>query len=99
MVSEAEKFREEDEKMRSAVYAKNDLESYIYQMKAMVRNPFFLFYFYSHFNNLKRNEIIKCEEVGRNIFYRLLLFSNLVSECRKMRLHTLRELRKSTLTS
>ncbi|KAF2906161.1 hypothetical protein ILUMI_00019 [Ignelater luminosus] len=39
MVSEAERFREEDEKIRAAVYAKNDLESYIYQMKAMVEDP------------------------------------------------------------
>ena len=33
MVSEAEKYKEEDEKQRDRVTAKNNLESYAYQMK------------------------------------------------------------------
>ena len=34
MVTEAEKFKEEDDKMKAQVDAKNDLESYTYQLKS-----------------------------------------------------------------
>lgn len=36
MIADAENYRAEDEKMRSAVTAKNELENYIYQLKSMV---------------------------------------------------------------
>ncbi|KAB0796645.1 hypothetical protein PPYR_10706, partial [Photinus pyralis] len=36
MVEEAEKFRVDDEKIMSAVIARNDLESYLYHLKSMV---------------------------------------------------------------
>lgn len=36
MISEAETYREQDEQIKAAVAAKNDLESYVYQMKSMV---------------------------------------------------------------
>ena len=36
MVKNAEKFKEEDEKMKAKVDAKNELESYTYQLKTAV---------------------------------------------------------------
>lgn len=37
MVKEAEKYRAQDEKLRAQVAAKNELETYVYQIKNMVR--------------------------------------------------------------
>ncbi|KAJ8944563.1 hypothetical protein NQ318_015731 [Aromia moschata] len=39
MISEAETFRETDQALRAAVAAKNDLETYLYQMKTLINNP------------------------------------------------------------
>ncbi|GJQ71083.1 putative heat shock 70 kDa protein cognate [Trypoxylus dichotomus] len=39
MIADAEKYKAEDEKMRSSVAAKNDLENYVYQIRAMVDDP------------------------------------------------------------
>ncbi|KAK4876958.1 hypothetical protein RN001_009464 [Aquatica leii] len=39
MVGDAEKFRVEDEKLRAAAMAKNEIESYLYQIKSMVDDP------------------------------------------------------------
>ena len=41
MVSDAEKFREEDEKMKAKIDAKNELETYCYQMKSTVSDEKF----------------------------------------------------------
>lgn len=37
MISDAAAFREQDEQMRVTIAAKNELESYVYQIRAMVR--------------------------------------------------------------
>ncbi|KAK9891481.1 hypothetical protein WA026_014718 [Henosepilachna vigintioctopunctata] len=39
MVKDAEKYREQDNEMRAKVTARNDLESYIYQMKGVANEP------------------------------------------------------------
>lgn len=39
MISDAEKYKEEDEKIRNSVTAKNELENYVYQIKSMVCRP------------------------------------------------------------
>lgn len=36
MVAAAETYREQDEQMKAAVHAKNELESYVYSLKTMV---------------------------------------------------------------
>lgn len=40
MIADGEKFKEQDEKMRAAIAAKNELEAYVYHMKSMVHNLF-----------------------------------------------------------
>ncbi|XP_044753363.1 heat shock-related 70 kDa protein 2-like isoform X1 [Coccinella septempunctata] len=39
MVKEAEKYREQDDMMRARVAAKNELETYVYQIKNMINEP------------------------------------------------------------
>ncbi|CAH1174071.1 unnamed protein product [Phaedon cochleariae] len=39
MIADAEKFKEHDQEMRAAISSKNDLESYIYQMRTLVNDP------------------------------------------------------------
>ncbi|KAK9731780.1 Hsp70 protein [Popillia japonica] len=39
MISDAEKYKTDDEKMRNSITAKNDLENYIYLIKAMTEDP------------------------------------------------------------
>ncbi|XP_057650918.1 heat shock 70 kDa protein-like isoform X2 [Diorhabda carinulata] len=39
MVAEAEKFREQDQGARAAVSARNDLETYVYQMRSLINDP------------------------------------------------------------
>ncbi|XP_023309979.1 heat shock cognate 71 kDa protein-like [Anoplophora glabripennis] len=39
MIEDAEKFKEQDLEMRAAVAAKNDLESYLYQIKNLLNDP------------------------------------------------------------
>ncbi|XP_022916643.1 heat shock 70 kDa protein 1-like [Onthophagus taurus] len=39
MISDAEQFKEDDEKIRASVAAKNELETYVYQVKAMSDDP------------------------------------------------------------
>lgn len=36
MVEDAEKYKEQDEQLKAAVAARNELETYVYQMKSMV---------------------------------------------------------------
>lgn len=38
MIGEAEKFKEQDQQTKATVASRNDLESYVYQMKNLVRN-------------------------------------------------------------
>lgn len=38
MIAEAERFREHDQEVRVAIAARNDLESYIYQMKSLIND-------------------------------------------------------------
>lgn len=45
MINDAEKYREADEEMRSIIVAKNELESYVYQIKSMVSILLFFFFF------------------------------------------------------
>lgn len=39
MVNEAGKFKEQDREVRAAVASRNELESYIYQMRSLLNNP------------------------------------------------------------
>nr|XP_015833402.1 PREDICTED: heat shock 70 kDa protein isoform X2 [Tribolium castaneum] len=39
MVTEAEKFKEQDQQMKATVASKNDLEAYVYQMKNLADDP------------------------------------------------------------
>ncbi|XP_060534823.1 heat shock 70 kDa protein 1-like isoform X1 [Cylas formicarius] len=39
MIREAEEFKEEDQMMRAAVAAKNELESYVYRMRGVINDP------------------------------------------------------------
>ncbi|XP_050299437.1 heat shock 70 kDa protein 1-like [Anthonomus grandis grandis] len=39
MVSDAEKFKEQDQEVRAAVAARNELESYVYQMRSVTQDP------------------------------------------------------------
>lgn len=40
MIEEAERYKEQDEQIKAAIAAKNDLEMYIYQVKSMVSEKF-----------------------------------------------------------
>lgn len=39
MVTEAEKYKEQDREVRAAVAARNELESYVYQMRQLIKDP------------------------------------------------------------
>lgn len=39
MVKAAEKYREQDREIRAAVAARNELESYVYQMRQLIKDP------------------------------------------------------------
>lgn len=55
MIKEAETYREQDEIMRSKITARNELETYVYQIKNMVR-------FVSFFHKMKINEHFQLSE-------------------------------------
>ncbi|XP_030765976.1 heat shock cognate 71 kDa protein-like [Sitophilus oryzae] len=62
MIKEAEQFKESDQEMKAAAAAKNDLESYVYQMKGIVKDPTIG----SRITSAERTEIIKACEKAEN---------------------------------